>query len=74
MYKLNAEGYWDDTGTGIVSCEYVDVFSSMGLVVYPEEEGEEEEEEEEGDGDNDKEKEKKRERDGEAAAIAGGKR
>lgn len=73
LYKLNAEGYWDDTGTGIVSCEYVDVFSSMGLVVYPEEEGEEEEEEEEDDDDdNDKEKER-RERDGEAAAIAGGK-
>ena len=60
LYKLNAEGYWDDTGTGIVSCEYVDAFSSLGLVVYPEEEEEKKEEDEK----------KREERDGEAAGQA----
>ena len=63
LYKLNAEGYWDDTGTGIVSCEYVDAFSSMGLVVYLEEEEADDEDEEQ-------QEEEKGEQDGGKAAAA----
>eukprot|EP00884_Botryococcus_braunii_P016420 jgi/Botrbrau1/3461/Bobra.139_1s0036.2 len=37
VYRLNAEGTWDDRGTGNVSVEYLEQADSMGLVVISEE-------------------------------------
>jgi hypothetical protein len=37
VYKLNAEGMWDDKGTGHVSIEYMEQSDAAGLVVISEE-------------------------------------
>ncbi|PNH02464.1 Serine/threonine-protein phosphatase 4 regulatory subunit 3, partial [Tetrabaena socialis] len=38
VYKLNAEGQWEDKGTGHISVEYMEQAHAMGLVVISEEE------------------------------------
>jgi protein phosphatase-4 regulatory subunit 3 len=36
VYRLNAEGGWDDNGTGFVSLKPIDKHASMGIVVQSE--------------------------------------